>query len=149
MHSLCFLYTGATAHSDAYFGEGSGLIHMTSVRCSGSEYDIAECETENVGINFNHSLDVGVKCQPGLLKKRYAQYINTFFPFTADEAYREGDIHLVGGSYNWEGRVEIYWSGTWGAISDSSWTAAEASVVCKQLQHSVNGNILTLLLYTL
>ena len=61
--------------------------------------------------------------------------------FTADEAYREGDIRLVGGSYNWEGRVEIYWSGTWGAISDSSWTADDASVACKQLRHSsVNGN---------
>ena len=36
--------------------------------------------------------------------------------------------------------MEIYWSGTWGAISDSSWTAAEANVVCRQLQHSVNGN---------
>ena len=59
--------------------------------------------------------------------------------FTADEAYREGDIRLVGGSYNWEGRVEIYWSGTWGAISDSSWTATEATVVCRQLRHSGNG----------
>ena len=63
-----------------------------------------------------------------------------------DEAYREGDIRLVGGSYNWEGRVEIYWSGTWGAISDSSWTAAEANVVCRQLQHSVNGNFFVVLL---
>ena len=35
--------------------------------------------------------------------------------------------------------MEIYWSGTWGAISDSSWTAAEASVVCRQLQHSDYG----------
>ena len=60
----------------------------------------------------------------------------------------EGDIRLVGGSYNWEGRVEIYWSGTWGAISDSSWTAADANVVCRQLQHSVNGNsLLSLMLH--
>ena len=57
----------------------------------------------------------------------------------ADEAYREGDIRLVEGSYNWEGRVEIYWSGTWGTISDSSWTADDASVVCTQLKHSDYG----------
>lgn len=56
-----------------------------------------------------------------------------------DKAYREGDIRLVGGSYNWEGRVEIYWSGTWGTISDSFWTATDASVVCRQLRHSNYG----------
>ena len=36
--------------------------------------------------------------------------------------------------------MEIYWSGTWGAISDSSWTAAEADVICKHLRHSDYGN---------
>ena len=45
--------------------------------------------------------------------------------------------------------MEIYWSGTWGAISDSSWTAAEANVACRQLQHSVNGNFFSLLLCSL
>ena len=61
------------------------------------------------------------------------------FSFSADEAYREGDIRLVGGSYNWEGRVEIYWTGTWGTISDASWSNSEAEVVCRQLRHSTNG----------
>ena len=62
---LCFLHTGATAHSDAYFGEGSGLMHLSDVKCSGLEYDVTECETQNVGNNSSHSLDVGVRCQPG------------------------------------------------------------------------------------
>ena len=61
---LCFLDTGATAHSDAYFGEGSGLIHLTFVNCSGSEYDVTDCETRN---DSSLSLDVGVMCQPGML----------------------------------------------------------------------------------
>ena len=54
----------------------------------------------------------------------------------ADGSYREGDIRLVEGAHNWEGRVEIFWSGSWGTISDSSWTESDATVVCKQLQHS-------------
>ena len=45
--------------------------------------------------------------------------------------------------------MEIYWSGTWGAISDSHWTAVEANVVCGQLRHSVNGNFFSLLLCSL
>ena len=32
--------------------------------------------------------------------------------------------------------MEIFWSGSWGAISDSTWTDDDANVVCKQLQHS-------------
>ena len=61
---LYALHAGVTAHSDAYFGEGSGLIHFTFVNCSGSEYDLTECETQN---SSSLSLDVGVKCQPGTL----------------------------------------------------------------------------------
>ena len=59
-------YAGATAHSGAYFGEGSGLIHLTYVKCSGLEYNVTECKTQNVGMSSSHSLDVGVKCQPGI-----------------------------------------------------------------------------------
>ena len=62
-----------------------------------------------------------------------------FFPFSAEGSYKEGDIRLIGGSYNWEGRVEIYWTGTWGAISDTSWSNSDAEVVCRQLRHSENG----------
>ena len=41
------------------------MIQLTSVKCSGLEYDVTDCETDNSGTAFNHSLDVGVKCQPG------------------------------------------------------------------------------------
>ena len=58
------------------------------------------------------------------------------YTVTADEAYREGDIRLVGGAYDWEGRVEIYWMGQWGTISDSSWTTEDSIVVCRQLRHA-------------
>ena len=46
--------------------------------------------------------------------------------------YHEGDICLVGGSYSWEGCVEIYLYGEWGTITDDA-TGVEAHVVCQQL----------------
>ena len=46
----------------------------------------------------------------------------------------------MGGAYNWEGRVEIYLMGEWGAISDSTWTVGDANVVCRQLQHSLENS---------
>ena len=67
MTCLCSFYSGAIAHSRAYFGEGSGLIHLTDVKCSGSEYNVTECETGNLESSSSHSFDVGVKCQPGML----------------------------------------------------------------------------------
>ena len=66
--------------------------------------------------------------------------IYTFDP-TENGSYQEGDIRLVGDSHDWEGRVEVYKSGTWGTISDDSWTVDDATVVCRQLGHSTSGEM--------
>ena len=63
--------------------------------------------------------------------------------------YRYGDIRLVGGSYQWEGRVEIFISGTWGTITDSEWTNNDAQVVCRKLGHFKQGYIYILKFYSL
>ena len=55
--------------------------------------------------------------------------------FQSDGQYRDGDVRLVGGSYQWEGRVEVYMSGVWGTITDSDWTDNDARVVCRKLGH--------------
>ena len=62
------LSIGATAHSNAYFGEGRGPIHLDSVVCSGYEISLTDCEIQHTESSQGHSLDVGVKCQPGMLK---------------------------------------------------------------------------------
>ena len=67
----------------------------------------------------------------------FVEFIIVFF--SAEGSYREGDIRLVGGPHNWEGRVEIFWNGTWGTISGSQWTNEDASVIRRQLQHMLPG----------
>ena len=37
--------------------------------------------------------------------------------------------------------MEIYYSGRWSTISDTSWTSSDAAVVCRQLRHSAEGYI--------
>ena len=48
----------------------------------------------------------------------------------------EGDIHLVGGRYLWEGRVEIFMYGVWGTVSDDGAGTNDAAVVCRQLGYT-------------
>ena len=48
----------------------------------------------------------------------------------------------MGGSYQWEGRVEIFLSGDWGTITDSIWTVSDAEVVCRKLGHFKPGSVL-------
>ena len=67
---------GASPHSNAYFGEGQGPINLDSVVCSGSEYNLTECSIGNSGSSSSHSMDVGVKCQPGTVRHTYNSYVS-------------------------------------------------------------------------
>ncbi len=45
----------------------------------------------------------------------------------------DGDIQLVNGATENEGRVEICFNNHWGTICDDQWGPQEATVVCRQL----------------
>ena len=50
-----------------------------------------------------------------------------------------GDIRLVGGSSDTEGRVELCVNDTWGTVCDDLWGDNDASVVCARLGYSSTG----------
>uniref|UniRef100_A0A665UVH2 Neurotrypsin n=1 Tax=Echeneis naucrates TaxID=173247 RepID=A0A665UVH2_ECHNA len=56
----------AKARVMAYFGEGTGPIHVDNVKCSGEERSLADCIKQAPGThNCRHSEDAGVICDYG------------------------------------------------------------------------------------
>ena len=53
----------AVAVSGAFFGLGSGPIHMDEVSCDGSETTLLQCN-HTTSHDCTHSEDAGVRCIP-------------------------------------------------------------------------------------
>ena len=50
-----------------------------------------------------------------------------------------GELQLAGGHIENEGRVEICMNNVWGTVCDDFWDSTDATVVCRQLGFSTQG----------
>ncbi|XP_076469715.1 scavenger receptor cysteine-rich domain-containing protein DMBT1-like [Babylonia areolata] len=52
----------------------------------------------------------------------------------------DGDLRLTGGSVSRQGRLEVFYQGTWGTVCDDGFGSEEAGVACWQLGYGRHGN---------
>jgi deleted-in-malignant-brain-tumors protein 1 len=121
--SFGFHYSGSIAYANARFGQGTGPVVLNNVACTGTETTVLDCFSDglfNIG-SCSHADDAGVQCQ---------------------RECTDGDIRLVGGTTQYEGRVEICMNRVWGTVCDDFWGTPDASVACKQLGYSEHSMII-------
>ncbi|CAI8038682.1 Deleted in malignant brain tumors 1 protein, partial [Geodia barretti] len=117
---LGFASEGAEPLLSAYYGEGSGLIMLSEVECTGQELYVTDCPSSGYyQHNCNHSHDVGVRCSGRIPESRFTNPI----------------CLVVNGSHlsQNKGTIEIYDNGTWSSICDINWSFADGMVACRML----------------
>ncbi|XP_067879352.1 deleted in malignant brain tumors 1 protein-like [Heterodontus francisci] len=92
-------------------GPGSGPVWLDELNCSGNESFLWECTSASWGKHdCSHKEDVRIMCS------------------------EHKELRLVNGKHRCEGRVEVFYNGSWGTVCSENLDGPVAEMICKQLQ---------------
>nr|XP_060636605.1 deleted in malignant brain tumors 1 protein-like [Anolis sagrei ordinatus] len=104
----CGSATKATGGSR--FGQGSDIIWLDQVNCTGKEAFLSECQKKPWGQHScSHRGEASVECSD------------------------PNEVRLVNGTSRCAGRVEVLHNQQWGTVCDDGWDLTSAQVVCREL----------------
>ncbi|XP_070550976.1 scavenger receptor cysteine-rich domain-containing protein DMBT1-like [Ptychodera flava] len=108
-------YSGGTISPAGMYGEGSGQIWLDDVECKGHENELSQCKHRGWGTeDCRHTEDIGIIC----------------------DIPEIGELRLVNGDVDFEGRLEAYYNGQWATVCDDEFDYKDAAIVCRQLGYS-------------
>ncbi|XP_059497837.1 deleted in malignant brain tumors 1 protein-like [Stegostoma tigrinum] len=95
----------------SYCGPGSGPVWLKDVKCSGNESFLWECPSARFGEqdDCSHKEDVRIICS------------------------EHKAMRLVNGKHRCEGRVEVFYNGTWGTVCSDKMNSVNGNIICKHL----------------
>jgi deleted-in-malignant-brain-tumors protein 1 len=99
------------------FGGGGGPRFNQYFRCTGSEARLSECQSFNLTPSGSSGYDVGIYCSLA--------------------SCTDGELRLMEGGSDFEGRVEMCLSSRWGTIGGNGWTQTNSDVVCNALGYEI------------
>ena len=141
----CFS-TGASSYSDALFGQGRGSILLNNVACTGTESRLFDCNSDPIGVtgSCTHEDDAGVGCRTCKYWHIVSHQLGDCVLFPLQAMCTNGDLSLVGGLSDNEGRLELCYNNQWGTVCDDGWSQASTNVACRQLGVTDNTHGLSL-----
>ncbi|XP_054611380.1 scavenger receptor cysteine-rich domain-containing group B protein [Dunckerocampus dactyliophorus] len=146
-----------SAHTNSYYGYGTGHILLDNINCQGNELQLTKCASLGWGNhNCGHHEDAGITCSgtgtnpvptvhPSTGSQDSKVWSTLETKVTSDDvtatesmstsAMKKGltAVRVVNGNSSCRGRVEVQYDDVWGTVCDDGWDMPNAVVVCRQL----------------
>lgn len=121
-----------------YFTEYERFHYIIELNCTGNESSIWNCSYTLLSENGCNGYDASVYCQGIIIIMSIIVLNKCIAISTPMDDCTDGDVRLVGGSTEYEGRVEVCINRAWGTICGRyyyGWSTSDSNVVCRQLGH--------------
>ena len=141
-----------------YYYDYSTSPFIFDLNCTGTEETILDCPyIESAGsYSCSSYYDAALICQSMWIPIVHQPLIFISSSFTEDNATNaigyncsDGDVRLIGGNNDAEGRVEMCYNNFWGQVCHNSWSTNDAGVLCKQLGYQSAGTVKLLIIISL